>query len=157
MRSALFALACGLLAAQGCAHHGDFGPPQPPSVILSNLVPLDASPFEARVRADLRIQNPNDFELSVDGMRFDIEINERPFLRGVSDERFTVPRLGEVVVPAEGTATTIDVWRQIRGVASDPGAGLSYRLEGRLFVVEPRRTGLDFERSGSVDGWGASP
>ncbi len=152
----LLLLGCALLAASGCAH-GSFGPPEPPVVTLSNLVPLQASPFEARVRADLRIQNPNDFEIGFDGMRFDLEVNDQPFLRGLSDESVTLPRLGEAVVSVEGTTTTFDLLRQVKGLASNPRAGLSYRLEGRLFVVEPRRTALDFEKTGSLGGVGGKP
>ncbi len=155
--TSLFLLGCGLLVAVACAHSGVFGPPEPPVVTLSNLVPLDASPFETRVRADLRIQNPNDFDVGFDGMRFDLEVNDQPFLSGVSNQRVTLPRLGEEVVSVEGTTTTFDLLRQIRGVASDPAAGIRYRIEGRLFVVEPRRTPVDFEKSGSFEGWGQKP
>ena len=157
MRNTLTALACALIFASGCAQGGVFGTPEPPIITLANLMPVGASPFEARIRADLRIQNPNDFDVGFDGLRFDLEVNEQPFLSGVSDEQFTLPRLGEAVVSVEGTATTLALWRQIRGLASDPGAGLSYRLKGRLFVIEPRRTGIDFEHSGKIEGWGSAP
>ena len=157
MRRAVLALACGLLLPAACAKPGVFGRPEPPVVTLSNLVPLDASPFEARVRADLRIQNPNDFEVAFDGLRFVLELNDAPFLRGVSNERVELPRLGEAVVSVEGTTTTFDVLRQLRSLASDPGAGLGYSLEGRLFVTEPRRIAVDFERSGRLDGWAKKP
>jgi hypothetical protein len=160
MRSTVFALACALAVAAGCAHregHGLSGPPEPPVVTLSNLVPVEASVFEARVRVDLRIQNPNDFAVDCDGIRFDLEVNEQPFLRGVSDQEITLPRLGEEVVSVEGTTTILDLWRQLRGLASDPAAGIAYRLEGRLFVIEPQRTGVDFERSGSLGGGRSNP
>jgi len=156
------ALAIGgaLLVASGCAHReglGRIGKVEPPVVSLSNLAPVEASLFEARVRVDLRLQNPNDFAVTCDGMRFDLELNEQPFLRGVSDERISLPRLGEQVVSVEGTTTTLDLWRQLRGLAADPGAGIAYRLEGRLFLVEPWRTGVDFERSGGVGGSVSTP
>ena len=157
MRIPLLALVSALLVSGGCAQRGVFGHVEPPDVTLANLVPVGASPFEARVRADLRLQNPNDFPITFDGMRFDLEVNEQPFLRAVSDQEITLPRLGETVVSVEGTTTTLSLWRQIRGLASDPAAGIRYRMEGRLFAIEPRRTGVDFEREGKIEGWGGSP
>ncbi|MGI9591597.1 MAG: LEA type 2 family protein [Myxococcota bacterium] len=157
MRIPLLALFCALFVSGGCAHRDVFGHLEPPDVTLANLVPVGASPFEARVRADLRLQNPNDFPITFDGMRFDLEVNEQPFLRAVSDQEITLPRLGEAVVSVEGTTTTVSLWRQIRGLASDPAAGIRYRMEGRLFAIEPRRTGVDFEREGKIEGWGGSP
>jgi LEA14-like dessication related protein len=158
MRRTLSAWACALLLFAGCAGGGPvFGVPEPPIVTLANLMPVGASPFEARIRVDLRIQNPNDFPVTADGLRFDLEVNEQRFMSGVSDESIALPRLGETVVSVEGSATTLALWRQMRGLASDPAAGIEYRLEGRLFVIEPRRSGVDFERTGKIEGWGSSP
>jgi len=150
----------GLLLALGCAHGegpGLLGPVEPPDVSLANLAPVDASLFEARVRIDLRLQNPNDFPLVCEGVRFDLTVNEQAFLSGVSDQRIELPRLGEQVISVEGTTTTLDLWRQLRGLASDPSAGIEYRLEGRVFVAEPRRMGVDFERSGGIGSRGRTP
>lgn len=157
MRITALALAGCLLLGLGCAQRGGFGAPEPPIVTLANLVPVGASPFEARVRVDLRLQNPNDYDLDFDGMRFRIEVNEQEFVSGVSDESISLPRLGEAVVSVEGTTTTLALWRQIRGLAADPASGIRYRVEGRLFASEPLQRGIDFERSGKIEGWGADP
>jgi LEA14-like dessication related protein len=152
-------LACALVVAalSGCAQRGGFGAPEPPIVTLANLVPVGATPFEARVRATLRFQNPNDFALDFEGMRFALEVNEQDFLNGVSDEAVALPRLGEATVSVEATTTTLSLWRQIRGLAADPEGGIRYTLSGRLFSGEAFWRGVDFERTGKIEGFGGSP
>ena len=49
----------------------------------------------------LRIQNPNDKELSINGLRFDIEINDKDFGNGMSGQQVTVPRFSSEVVSVE--------------------------------------------------------
>lgn len=136
-----------LLAA--CAHYR--GEVVEPDVSLVNLVPIEMSAFEARFRVDLRIANPNDFELALDGLSFDFELNGQPFARGLSDARVTVPRLGDAVVSATATTTLVDLLRQLARVTESPDPPpFDYRLSGRLFVERPVSRAFPFDRSGQL-------
>jgi len=61
------ALAAPLLLA-ACGSAGD---PVPPLVRLADLRLMESSVFEQRFEIDLRIGNPNDFALPIDGLTFD--------------------------------------------------------------------------------------
>ena len=52
-----------VLTLSGCASW--FMKGEAPEVLVTNVTPLDASAFEQRLQVNLRIRNPNDFDLAV--------------------------------------------------------------------------------------------
>ena len=50
---------------------------EPPKITIANIVPKDIAVFEQRFDVQLRIQNPNDQELGINGLRCDIEFNDK--------------------------------------------------------------------------------
>jgi Late embryogenesis abundant protein len=44
-----------------------------------------------RFLTTLRVQNPNTFDLDVEGVSFDLEVNEQPFAKGVGKGKVVVP------------------------------------------------------------------
>lgn len=55
---------------------------EPPEVLVTNVTPLEASAFEQRLQVDLRIRNPNDFDLAVTGIDFRLDLNGNRLVRG---------------------------------------------------------------------------
>lgn len=123
---------------------------QPPDVNLVDIRPLDAGLFEQRMGVTLRISNPNDGNLPIDGYRFALELNGQPFAKGNSSQRLTVPRLGDATTEAEAFVTTADVMRQLLNVPQS--AALSYKLTGTVFVDGAMgRRNWPFEQTGRFD------
>lgn len=58
-----------LAAFSGCASWYTKG--ELPEVPVTNITPLDSTPFEQRLQIDLRVRNPNDYELHVTGLDTD--------------------------------------------------------------------------------------
>ncbi len=148
-----------LMFALGCVHRGAV---EPPSVHVVNVTPLESTGFEQRLRVDLRVLNPNDFALEYDGLRFDLELNGQPFVRGLSDDEGTVPRLGDAVISVTATTTLFDLLRQIGSLAERSQGGavvpeVSYRISGRLFLTGPGWRSVDFERTGTLGAPAARP
>src|SRR5262245_22277308 len=52
---------------------------EPPRMNIVNIAPKDIAIFEQRYDVQLRIQNPNDADLGIKGLRFDIELNDQQF------------------------------------------------------------------------------
>lgn len=122
-----------------------------PDVHVANVIPLGTTGFEQRMRVDLRIINPNDFALDFDGLSFDLDLNGQSFARGVSNQRTSIPRLGDGIVTVETTTTLLDVLKQVTSMAGGPApTGVDYRVTGRLFLTSPARRAVDFEREGRV-------
>ena len=64
MRTVARSLVCVcvfLVTLVGCAPWLMKG--EPPEVLVTNITPLEGTAFEQRLQVDLRIRNPNDFDL----------------------------------------------------------------------------------------------
>lgn len=128
-----------------------------PRVNIADLTPKDMAIFEQRFDVKLRIQNPNNVDLSINGLRFDIELNEREFANGMSGQRVTVPRFGSEVVDVEVFTTLASFLRQVQDLNAGTGQKVRYRLKGTAFVDSPGTFKAPFDESGEIDlNFGAS-
>ncbi len=141
---ALMGLAA-LFALGACARLGEAEPPQ---VHLADIRLLPSGLFEQRFRVDLRLGNPNDFDLALGGLTFELELNDMPFAQGFSNQAVTLPRLGEARVSVVASTTLIDLVQQalILGERSD----LSYRIEGVVYLRGAARRKVPYETSGRM-------
>ena len=140
----LWVLAWGLVA---CAGIGPGQRVEPPEVRLANIEFVEAGLFEQRFLMTLRVRNPNDFDLPIDGLRFALDINDRPFASGLSNRSVTVPRLGEQTVEVEASTTLLDVVGQFMGLSGRET--LNYRMTGTAFLRGAARREVPFEQTGS--------
>ncbi|MGE5503204.1 MAG: LEA type 2 family protein [Actinomycetota bacterium] len=122
---------------------------EPPEVSLVDLRPVEVNLFEQRMAVVLRIRNPNDGAISVDGYRFAVELNGKPFAKGMSSDNFTVPRLGEATSEASATVSTADLVRQ--AVGAPKSEKLAYRVHGTLFVPGWTNRNVPFDQTGEID------
>jgi len=136
-----------LTAVAGCASL--WRTAEPPRVSLVDVRAGDMTVFEQRYLVKLRVQNPNPTPLSVDGMSFEVELNERAFGHGVSPRAFSVPAYGETVVDVEVASSLVRLLEQLQ--ALDPGRAeaLRYRLSGDLHLTGPDGS-LRFEEDGAL-------
>ncbi len=139
-------LASGLLVSVGCEtivpHHG---PPEPPEVLLVNILPLDTTMFEQRLQVDLRIRNPNDFDLEITGLDFTLHLNEQQLTRGLTNKSATIPRLADSIISVETTTSTLDVLRQLLNFQQHHT--MAYQVTGVVHIQGGR---LPFERKGTL-------
>jgi LEA14-like dessication related protein len=119
--------------------------PESPEVLLVNIKPLDTTIFEQRLQVDLRIRNPNDFDLEVTGLDFTLHLNDKRLARGLSNKASTIPRLGDSVLSVETTTSTLDVMRQLLNFRQDQD--VTYQIEG---VLHSKGTRLPFDNSGVI-------
>jgi LEA14-like dessication related protein len=99
--------------------------------------------FEQRVKVDLRIRNPNDFDLEVTGLDFTLHLNEQRLARGLTNKALTIPRLGDAVLSVETTTSTLDVVRQFLNFRENQD--LTYQMSG---VVHIQGAQLPFANKG---------
>ena len=141
-------LVAGLVGALGgCASMG--AGREPIEVQLVSLTPLPSTAFEHRLRVDLRLRNPNDRAYAIDGLRFLLDVNGERLATGLSNERATLPRLGEVVVPVTTTTSLLDVVNQIVAFGNHQPPHFEYDLRGEVFVKGAWGGGIPFSRQGS--------
>ena len=132
----------------GCAGTGRIS--EPPYISLSNINLLNMGVFEQRYRITMRIQNPNDVIIPIDGMSYRIFINEQDFARGVSDKSVTIPEFGEKVIEIDAASDLTSVLRQFQKLMSGGTKKVSYRLIGKAKLANRMRK-LPFEYKGELD------
>jgi LEA14-like dessication related protein len=135
--------ALGLFLLVGCA--GLFKPIDTPRLSVVDLQLVAATIFEQQYRIQLRIQNPNTFALSVDGLQYAVEINNQPFASGVSNRSVVIPALDTAVFEVEATSTLMSFFRQITTLQQGKLETISYRLYGKIHLVGFRGQSFDYK------------
>ena len=107
---------------------------EPVQVTVAGIESLPGEGLELRMLVKLRVQNPNDAPVEYDGIYVKLDVQDRTFATGVSDERGSVPRFGESVIAVPVTISTLRLALQAVGFMLDGRAveKLNYKLEGKL-------------------------
>lgn len=145
IRTLLLGLALALLS--GCA--GLLARPVPPQVNIVAISLTDANLFEQRYHIKLRLQNPNDFDLSIDGVQFQVQLNGRPFASGISSAPVSVPRFGMAVIEIDAVSTLAEVARQLNDIVMGQTQGVRYTLTGKVHLARPAME-LPFHQEGDM-------
>lgn len=122
---------------------------QPPTVSLTDVRVAEMGAVEQRYSLQLRVQNPNPRAIEVRGMRYEVEVNERAFARGVSPKAFVVPAYGETQVEVEVVSNAFRLYKQLKALESGRGEALRYRLTGEV-DLGGWSGGLRFEDRGEL-------
>ena len=132
MRRSLLTILLFLVALMlsGCAA---LQPRDPVQVTVAGIDSLPGEELEFRMMVRLRVQNPNDAPLDYDGVYLKLDILDKTFATGVSDERGTVPRFGESIISVPVTVSTLRMVFNALGVmGGGPIEKVNYELEGKL-------------------------
>lgn len=127
-----WSIAVAALALSGCA--GLTGQGEPVSVTVSDLRMGTASVLEQQYFVTLRIQNPNDRDLAIRGVAFQLELNDKAFAKGTTGQAVAVPRFSTATVEVETLSTLGSILRQVGDVSGGTlPEQFRYRIKGRLF------------------------
>jgi LEA14-like dessication related protein len=118
-----------------------------PRVAVGSVQLAHATLLQQTYRVVLALQNPNNFDLSIEGLRYALVVNGQEFASGVSNRRLTVPRLGVAEIEVEAISDLPAIYRQIKGLAKGVDR-LSYRLRGDVFLTDGRR--VPFDKRGEI-------
>lgn len=121
---------------------------EPVNVNVVGLEPLMGQGMEGRFLIKLRVQNPNGQAIEYDGVSIELDVRGNRLATGVSDERGTVPRFGEVVFAVPVTVPMSAMIRQVLGFATGDRSRVDYRLRGRL--ASPGFGGVSFSSTGEM-------
>lgn len=121
---------------------------EPPEVSLVGLGFGRAGLFEQELRLDLRLRNPNDFDIGVDSLRFALEVNDEDFAYGRTTQELDLPALGETVVPVMVNVPTSDLLERVMALGSE--RRIDYRLKGEAELDNLFFRRVPFEREGKL-------
>lgn len=147
-RRFLFSAGALVLSLAGCA--GLPGGLEEPRVSLADIRFSGGGLLEQRFRLTLRVHNPNDRDIPVEGLSFAVELNGGEFARGASNRPVVLTRLSDTRVEVEGVSNLSALLEQARRFT--PGVegreSLPYRLHGTL-VGGPLGP-IPFDRRGEI-------
>jgi len=139
-------LLLAVLALPACALFVDV---EEPTVALADIRPISLNLLEQRFAVDLRVTNPNDFPLILDGLAVALAVNDHPFASGVGDGRYEIPRLSEGILTLSVASSLDRVVDQVTAMLSS--GRIDYALEGHTFVELHGRHKVRFDDTGSYD------
>ncbi len=135
-KTALLLLAILIFLSAGCASL--IWMEEKPSVEIVSIVPKEMRLLEQTFTMELRIQNPSDTDLDINGMAFELEINGQPFAKGVSNQSVKVERLSTKVVQVEAYTGLTSILRQLSEARKGSyTSGFKYRLKGSVYAGSP--------------------
>lgn len=135
------------LALSACSSLGQSNG-EPPDVSLAGLSFGEPGLFEQGFTLQLRVKNPNDFDIPFEGLNFALEVNDAPFATGLSNKDFTLPASAEIVVPIDVSIATTDLIERVAAIGT--GRRLDYRLSGAAEIDSWFPSAIPFERVGKL-------
>ena len=141
------ALAVALLA--GCAAMSKVKP-EPPTVSVASVRPLNLSLRKQRLRFRLLVENPNGFELPLEELDFVATLGDDRVARGSSDEDVIVPANGSAEVSVDVVAGIASVLDRLRAMVRNRTIDLDYAVAGTVTLANWPRP-IPFDVEGIVD------
>ncbi|MFA5027363.1 MAG: LEA type 2 family protein [Candidatus Methylomirabilota bacterium] len=120
-----------------------------PRVNIANVTLKEVRLFEQIYALELRVQNPNDSSLVIQAVTFDLEVNDRSFARGLSNQAVTIERFGTGLISLEAVSPLTSLLRQIAGAQKDGLSKVRYRLRGAIHLGDLGFK-LPFDESGEI-------
>lgn len=119
-----------------------------PDVSLAGLSFSEIGLFEQAFTLQLRLKNPNDFDIPVNALNFALDVNDAPFAKGLSNEDFTLPASAEIIIPVEVSIATNDLIERVAAIGT--GRRLAYQLTGTADIDSWFSAPVPFNRSGKL-------
>jgi LEA14-like dessication related protein len=108
--------------------------------------------FEQYYDVGLRLSNPNEFDLQIEALEFELELNGRPFAKGLSRVSTLIPATLSGVMRVDAITQSENLIQQIKTLPPDMlKECVPYRIRGRL-KTDRSSNWLNFDHSGMYGG-----
>lgn len=135
-----------ILVSSGCS--STLLRPDPPRISLAGIQLVSGDLLEPRFLLRLRLQNPNERELAITGLDYQLFLNGALFADGVSASPVTISPFEEKTVHVEVVANLTRVLEQVPELNISRGIG--YRFLGHV-KLKHWLVKIPFEYSGSIN------
>lgn len=105
-----------------------------PEVTLGKIELAGGKVFDQHLKLKLKVRNPNDRDIPVEKLRFQLLIAGKSYVSGQSRESVTIPHQGEAELDVEASLQLASLLRNLPAIKGDDGR-LHYRLNGDVVVV----------------------
>ena len=138
-------LVLGLAACSGLPLNA-----KPPKVSVADVDIKSLGLFEQRFEVGLRVSNPNEFDLKIEALEFDLELNGRAFAKGLSRTSALIPATSSTVMQVDAVMQSKHLVQQLKNLSSEMlKAGVAYRITGRV-KIDRSSSWIPFDQKGVV-------
>ena len=120
-----------------------------PNLQVIGIQMLDGNFFQQNFLVRLKIQNPNDRALPVNGLNADLKVGGENFANGVSNHAFTVGAFGEVEFEMTVSANMAVALLKLLAKNDKQSEAIDYELSGKVSIDLPFMRSLPFRQNGS--------
>jgi len=123
-----------------------------PEVELVGIQMMSTDMFAQKFRVRVRVKNPNDLELPVKGLEYQILLMGDSFAEGNSMDRFVLPANGEAEFDMIVTTNFVSsLGRLISRVGGGKLENLDYEISGDVLLEKGMLRKIPFAHQGQVD------
>lgn len=122
-----------------------------PKVSVAEVAIKRIGLFEQHFEVGLRLTNRNDFDLKIEALEFELELNGRALAKGMSSVPTLIPAASSTVMQVEAMTQSMDLLQHLETLPDTLKTGAAYRIKGRVKAAGVPGW-LPFERSGVVGG-----
>lgn len=122
----------------------------PPRVQMVSVSLLEATVDHQRFEVMLDVDNPNAFDIPIDGIEFSARLSGQGVLIGRSNEPATLPGGGTEMLRVELTTELVSSFASLLSVVQGPDNAIPYELSGSLRVASGIDRRVRFSGSGQV-------
>jgi LEA14-like dessication related protein len=108
-----------------------------PSLSLVDIKLKKANLFEQIFTAELTIENPNDFDLPVDDVEIELELEDHQLGEGITSQDFVVPANGEATFKMKIHTNLFSNLMILKKIVDSKPETIHYRLTGSVDVDLP--------------------
>jgi LEA14-like dessication related protein len=141
-------MVCALLMLSACFNTRL----EAPKLSVVNVGMVSADIFSQQFRIRLHVQNPNDRELPIKAIEYELFLQGDSFAEGISDQPFTVPAFGEAEFDTVvRTNFMSSVGRLLSKLNSNDGSQVQYTFVGHVHLSKGLLRKIPFNDQGMVD------
>lgn len=143
MRGMMVMMALALLSACSLTHF------EKPRLDVVDIQLLKGDLLQQQLKVRMRVDNPNDRELPVRGITYELQLSGEAFAHGESERDFVVPALGsaefDVSVTANAAGAVLKLLAGGRKLDE-----VEYRLVGKVLLAAGMKRSLPFDHVGKI-------
>jgi len=139
-----------LAAVAACS---SFGPKlETPQLTLLGIQIMSADMFAQQFKVRVKVVNPNDLAVAVEGLEYDILLMGDSFAEGTSNDVFLLPARGEAEFDMLVTTNFVSSFgRLLSRVGGGKLENIDYEISGKVFVDKGVLRRIPFSHRGTVD------
>ena len=117
-----------------------------PKLSVVSIQMLKSDLWHQELKLRMRVENPNDRELPVKGLSYELDVDDQELAHGMSGESFVVPALGEAEFDMNVSANMASVLIKVLGSGNNQ---VDYRIKGKIALSVGLLRSISFNEQGT--------